>query len=39
MKGIILFTLLWVSPLPIWVKYLFTIIWTLEVLCDMDMKD
>ena len=38
MKGIILFILLWASPIALWLKYLLTIIWTLEVLCNMDMK-
>jgi hypothetical protein len=30
MKSIILFTLLWVSALPLWIKFLFTVAWTLE---------
>lgn len=34
MKGIILFILLWASVLPLWVKYLLTILWVLQVLCD-----
>ena len=34
MKGFILFILLWVSPLPTWVKYVFTILWVLQVMCE-----
>ena len=33
MKSIILFILLWGSPIPEWLKFLLTTLWVLEVLC------
>ena len=34
MKNIILFTLLWVSALPLWIKFLFTTAWVLEAIAN-----
>lgn len=34
MKSIILFTLLWASTLPLWIKFLFTVAWTLEYIAN-----
>lgn len=34
MKAIILFILLWASVLPLWVKYILTVLWIFQVLCD-----
>jgi len=34
MKSIILFTLLWVSALPTWVKFILTTAWVLEAIAN-----
>lgn len=34
MKEIILFTLLWVSPLPFWVKYIFTTLLVIQIIIE-----
>lgn len=40
MKAIILFILLWASPLPMWAKYVLTTLWVFEVLCsNVDTTD
>lgn len=33
MKAIIIFILLWVSPIPEWLKFLLTTLWVFEGLC------